>query len=150
MPAPLVTSASYLMPCCTVQESSHDAVRHVHERAAHPTPRFRAFQMILRVKVGSDRDARRLDACKKRESLYSFPPVVSMRVHIVLALELYPLSTLCAAVHAPPNRVLVESNPIGCPWRAIWTRMRKRGLPVEAVAIRSCAGVCRGCRCRSR
>lgn len=129
---------------------SHNAVGHVHERIAHSTPWLGALEIICRVDVGGDGDAWRLDSREQRQSLHPFSPIVSTRIHVVVALELYPFFALLRiAVHAPTHRVLVEAHAVGRPRRASWPRVRKRRLTLEPTAIWSCVGMRRRCRSRS-
>lgn len=79
--------------------------------------------MIFRVEVGRDRDTWSLNACEQRQSLHSFSPIIALLVHVVLALKLYPFTVLRTPVRAPPDGVIVKSDPVGCARDAVYSRM---------------------------
>jgi hypothetical protein len=94
-------------------------------------------------------DTRSLNTREQRQPLDSVLPI-AVRVHIVFALELDPLSA-SAAIHAAPHRVLLKAYTVGCARHAIGPWVGKGGLTLEdASAIWSRPGEGRGCRCGAR
>lgn len=121
MPAPLLQLVA-VAPCVPYR-CPHYAVGHVHKGTLHSTPRPRALKVFFWVEVLGNGDAWCLNACQQRQPLDPFA-MVSVRIHVVVAVQLNPLATL-VAIHAPPYGVIVETHPIRRPRGAIGPWLRK-------------------------
>jgi hypothetical protein len=131
IPAPLRPVSRLPLLSFLLLYLSHDAVRHIHESAPHPTPGPRALQVAFRVEhILSYGDARRFNPRQEGQSLHSFPPIMSMRAHVIISLELNPV---CTAVRRRRGDIL-KANAVRGPWCAIWARLCERRLPFLAKA----------------
>lgn len=138
MPAPL---ANHQQSPCSVLVTpvravvSHDTIRHVHERAPHPTLRPRALQEIFGVKSNiraRDRNARSLNVGQQWQPLrIAVPPSAicpSLADHVVLLFD--PCGVYVAIGVASSGSVLfyLESDAVGRPRCAVRSGLRKGRL----------------------